>query len=497
MNKTFTKAIHHLSQPLSLLAILLLFLNDHVLRVLWPSWITGKLGDFAWLFFAPFALAAVLALLIPASVQNHEKLVGLLAFGIVGTAFFLGNSFAATHAFILAVVDGLLPFPVQIIRDPADLVALCSLIPAWMLWQNVSSPLMVHKARGAVVLTIAACLTIANAPPPDYGIQCLHIDGNRIIATSSYYGFTSDDGGSTWQLGDEKRSYYDCPDASGAEDGVIADPDDASKLFRMNRKKMFEYSQDHGQTWQEVPKLKMASQAEGAYIESNSMISAYYAPGPFFAIRDPQTRNLILSMGLEGVVVITPDNEWKAVPVGQYGLEKFTFAMSLFLLNGEILLALELGLLIFYTLRVMKIRKLLGALFIGLLWLGWAFITIMLMPALNNGYGLSLQYMGLAAIGIMILFGTGESIVRLRNQYPTGMLSSLAKVSVAGAVVFLAPYFLWAANIIPEYTISMVTGLVLCSVAVFIGYRKLPDYPLKEQVVGPEAAEDIEDTNED
>lgn len=347
------------------------------------------------------------------------------------------------------------------------------------------------------MLTLAASLTIANAPPPDYGIQCLHIDENRIIATSSYHGFSSNDGGLTWQPGDQKGSYYDCPDANRAVDGMIADPDDASKLFRMNNRKMFEYSQDLGQTWQEVPKLKMASQAEGAYIESNSMIPAYYAPGPFFVIRDSQTRNLVFSMGLEGVVVVTPDNEWKAVPVGQYGLKKFTFAMSLFLLNGEILLALELGLLIFYTLRVMKIRKLLGALFIGLLWLGWGFITIILMPALNGGYGLSLQYMGLAAIGIMILFGTGESIVRLRNQYPGGMLSSLAKISVAGAVVFLAPYFLWAANIIPEYTISMVIGLVLFPVAVFIGYRKLPDYPLKEQAVVPKTAEDIEGTNED
>ena len=70
MNKTFQKAVYLLSRPVSLLALFLLFLNDHVLRVLWPSWITGKLGDFAWLFFAPFALAALLALLIPASVRG-------------------------------------------------------------------------------------------------------------------------------------------------------------------------------------------------------------------------------------------------------------------------------------------------------------------------------------------------------------------------------------------------------------------------------------------
>jgi hypothetical protein len=34
-----------------------LLLNDHLFRIHWPGWWTGKLGDFAWLFFFPFALA--------------------------------------------------------------------------------------------------------------------------------------------------------------------------------------------------------------------------------------------------------------------------------------------------------------------------------------------------------------------------------------------------------------------------------------------------------
>ena len=49
-----------MSHPLTLLSILVLFINDHVLRIYWPSWVTGKIGDFAWLYFAPFTLAIVL-----------------------------------------------------------------------------------------------------------------------------------------------------------------------------------------------------------------------------------------------------------------------------------------------------------------------------------------------------------------------------------------------------------------------------------------------------
>jgi hypothetical protein len=28
-----------------------LLINDHLLREFWPSWWTGKIGDFAWLLF--------------------------------------------------------------------------------------------------------------------------------------------------------------------------------------------------------------------------------------------------------------------------------------------------------------------------------------------------------------------------------------------------------------------------------------------------------------
>jgi hypothetical protein len=43
-----------LTHPFSLAAMALLLLNDHIFRVFWPSWFTGKLGDFAWLFFFHF-----------------------------------------------------------------------------------------------------------------------------------------------------------------------------------------------------------------------------------------------------------------------------------------------------------------------------------------------------------------------------------------------------------------------------------------------------------
>ena len=73
-NKTFLRAASLLCHPLSIAAMLLLLFNDHWLRWYAPSWWTGKLGDFAWLFFAPFAVAMIFALLIPPS-PRQEKIV--------------------------------------------------------------------------------------------------------------------------------------------------------------------------------------------------------------------------------------------------------------------------------------------------------------------------------------------------------------------------------------------------------------------------------------
>jgi hypothetical protein len=53
------RATHPLLHPVSLAAIALLVVNDHVLKAAWPGALTGKLSDLAGLAFFPLLLAAV------------------------------------------------------------------------------------------------------------------------------------------------------------------------------------------------------------------------------------------------------------------------------------------------------------------------------------------------------------------------------------------------------------------------------------------------------
>src|SRR5215207_4406796 len=96
-NKAFFNALHRLTHPIIIGAVALLLLNDHVLRVESPSWLTGKLGDFAWLTFAPIICALVVAWLVPRRLPQQERMVGLISFGFIGGWFALAKTVPVAH----------------------------------------------------------------------------------------------------------------------------------------------------------------------------------------------------------------------------------------------------------------------------------------------------------------------------------------------------------------------------------------------------------------
>ena len=57
------QAVRALASPGFVLALVVLVLNDHVLKQAYPGWVTGKLSDVAGLVVAPLLLAVPLTLL--------------------------------------------------------------------------------------------------------------------------------------------------------------------------------------------------------------------------------------------------------------------------------------------------------------------------------------------------------------------------------------------------------------------------------------------------
>lgn len=121
-----------LLHPVAVIALIVLFANDHVWKYSHPSWLTGKLSDVAGMIVFPLALAAGLSL-----VWTSERLLaGCVAATMI--VFTLVKLWApATHACACAMGWLQTPFspvtPTTIIRDASDLLALpFSLVALWL-----------------------------------------------------------------------------------------------------------------------------------------------------------------------------------------------------------------------------------------------------------------------------------------------------------------------------------------------------------------------------
>ncbi len=114
-----------LLHPVALIAIAVLVINDHVLKDAYPSWLTGKLSDVAGLVFFPLLVAALLAPLVRI---DRSRLIGacVIATAIGFSAIKLWEPATVVCEHVLGWLQ-LSPGPVQVVRDPTDLLALAAL----------------------------------------------------------------------------------------------------------------------------------------------------------------------------------------------------------------------------------------------------------------------------------------------------------------------------------------------------------------------------------
>jgi len=162
--------------PAPLLALAVLALNDHVLKGsgLLPGWLTGKLSDFAGLFFFPLLVTALAdtaamgvaratGLRLDFSLRRWKLALAIAATGAGLLALELSASFGRLYVDTL----GRLGFPSATTRDPTDLLALVMLVPAWWagraeLARVPLGRLEVMRRAGAV--DVADVRRVARAP---------------------------------------------------------------------------------------------------------------------------------------------------------------------------------------------------------------------------------------------------------------------------------------------------------------------------------------------
>lgn len=99
-------------RPSVLIAVSILLVNDHVLKIVEPSWITGKLSDATGLYAAPFMTAAIASLAAwaagrPGPASHHVVALSALSVGAIFTAAKLVPEVAAAMGWMVGWIQAL------------------------------------------------------------------------------------------------------------------------------------------------------------------------------------------------------------------------------------------------------------------------------------------------------------------------------------------------------------------------------------------------------
>jgi hypothetical protein len=147
-----------LLHPLPLAAIALTAVNDHLLKGngALPDWLTGKLSDFAGLFFFPIALVAAFEAVARGRWSRMQAVLPALAAALTGALFVLCKLSPATCARL----------PVAVTADASDLLALPTLPLAccWIARRQRRPPVAAAAWARLAALGAAALTSAATSP---------------------------------------------------------------------------------------------------------------------------------------------------------------------------------------------------------------------------------------------------------------------------------------------------------------------------------------------
>lgn len=477
------KSLPLLAHPLALTALGLLAANDFLFKRLWPSWITGKLSDFAWLALVPLLVTAALSVFLPPTRSRRlPDWCMAAALAVTGLVFGLVKSIPAVNELATRSLGAVFaPFGAHpaLTLDPTDLLALPALlIPAGLWWlapihsrQTASSRLTGYR-RGLLVLPVAAFFLLADAAAPDMGFTCFAAgpDGS-VIASTGYAQSVSSDGGLTWQPY-EQTGQINCNVPFAAVDGwVTVDGASPAQKFRYQPDRVIEVSSDGGQTWQAGYPLAPVSEPQRYYMLKTGSGNPLYRPGPIDAFADPRSGNMLFAMGLQGALVHTPTGAWVWSSGGNYARAGIFPDAAAFgaLLGGTALLALWLALLIFATLALRWTRHPLRIVVLVIAWLGWLVVNLVLPPSISTGYGATASALGLLALGVLILPLVIEQTARLTRRAPRRIVPMLAVALGAGLLYFL-PYVLWLYGVLSSINLPAFIGLGVSAAALTLGF---------------------------
>jgi hypothetical protein len=452
------RVLNGLYHPVSLLAILLVVLNDGWLKTTYPSWWTGKLSDVGMVVLIPWITIFFLTLVFP---KRWLKIVPILGFSLPVIVFGLGKTLPLLNSLVYQIMAFIFPFRVHFVLDPSDLLSFLFLPISVFVWRQTTVTAPVRSWRWLLVPVV--CLVgLGDAAAPEYGIVCVTADQDGTWAKSMYFEevYFSTDGGLNWVEQPYDTNYpADCELGSTEVGEVTLFTDQENKQWRFTSGESIAFSDDGGKTWQQVLNLTQLSQAELAF-RHQQQSNFEFVHGPLDIIQDPGTGNLIAAMGQEGILVHrASDGQWVWVALGDYApqtsLLEAGFGSVVQLLLAEILLSVFFGVFLVSLYNLTINRRWWRIVKVVLAFLGWSAVMLF-SPAVTDAYiRSSLWVIGIPAAGIWALVCLVDDIVSwIKN--PKTNWKWMVVMGLAASVLMIVIFVLWGLNVLFLYSTALV-----------------------------------------
>ena len=313
-----------ITHPITVVALATLLLNDLLFKAMWPdAWVTGKLSDLAWVVFALPLLAFLLSLFTRGNVVAARAafLTSYIGLPLLYAAF---NTFEPVHYWILR---GISLASGGMGRTPLDatdsiVIPLGWAVATWV-WRRPALGREALRLRwGLLVAGVAMLASIAtSAPEPDYGITRVGVgttDDGIVVVAQPMYGamYSSYDGGVTWTKDSTELNVVWGSDSvltprgrytvEGADIVLLARDLQIETVYSTA------YLSKSGNLWAQAQQTK---HLDARVLETQPQAIVY----------DELRGNLIVALGIQGVLVGTPDGRWTPHAVGRYKPSDFSF----------------------------------------------------------------------------------------------------------------------------------------------------------------------------